>query len=258
VQKTLLAACLTLFCTDASAATPRVVKLTTGEWPPIFSESLPGGGIMNRLIAEAFRLEGVQVQYTYMPWVRSYEVGKTRRFDGTVGLAPNPERLKWFAFSDPVMTADMVFFHRKNHKVSWNTLADLAPDIIGTTKGDYYSDEFAALQKAGKLKIDDSSADEINNLHKLIRGRITLFPIERHVGLYLLQQNFPERERAQITYTNKTFWEAPLHVLINKQTPDGPEILNIFNRGLMKLKNGSAYQRIVNEGMAATPTPKTR
>lgn len=253
--KTLSALILVFQFAAYATAAPRVVTLTTGEWPPFFSESLPGGGIMTRLITEAFRLEDIRVQYTYMPWVRSYEAAKTRKFDGTIGLAPNPERLKWFAFSEPVITADMVFFHHKGLSVRWNTLADLAPYMIGATRGDYYSDEFAALQKAGKLKVDDSGTDEIANFRKLVRGRITLFPIERHVGQYLLNLNFLPQERAQLTYTNKTFWAAPLHILINKQKPDGPVLLKIFNRGLAKLKSSGAYQRIVNEGMAVTPIP---
>lgn len=250
--KVLFAAGLALLCACVGAA-PRVVKLTSGEWPPFFSASLPGGGIMTRLISEAFRVEGIQVQYSYLPWVRAYEVAKTSKFDGTVGLAPNLERLKWYVFSEPVITADMVFFHRKDRVIRWDTLADLAPYVIGTTRGDYYSDEFAALQNAGKLKVDDSSTDETANLRKLLHGRIDLFPIERHVGLYLLHRHFPRYEQGRLTHTRKTFWVAPLHLLINRQTKDGLQLLKSFNSGLAKLKSSGAYQRIVDEGMIAMP-----
>ena len=37
------------------------VLLTTGEWPPYYSQNLPYGGLGNQIIAESFALEGIDV-----------------------------------------------------------------------------------------------------------------------------------------------------------------------------------------------------
>jgi polar amino acid transport system substrate-binding protein len=254
----LLHGLLALLLISSAEAAPRVVRLTNGEWPPFMSNKLPGGGILSRIVAEAFRSVGITVQYTYFPWVRAYEEAKDGHYDGSVGWAPNPERLRWFDYSEVVITADMVFFQRKNHSVRWNTLSDLAPYRIGTTRGDYYSDEFAALQKAGKLKVDESATNEEDNFHKLLRGRIDLFPIERHVGLYLLNLHFPAWARDQLAQDRKPFWVAPLHLVIGHATPQRQELLALFNQGLAKLKASGRYQALVEEGLTAHPPAESR
>ena len=245
-------AALLLVCSPVWAA-PRTIILTNGEWPPFMSARLPGGGSLSRVISEAFRLEGYQVEYRYVPWNRAYEEPKTGRYAGSIGWAPNEERLKWYQFSDPAVTVEMVFFHLKEHSFPWKTLADLSPYLIGVTRADFYSDEFAALTKAGKLHPDPSD-EEMDNFRKLLAGRIDLFPIERSVGLYLLNLNFSGAEQEQIAYDSQSFWQAPLHLIISRKRPDAPALLAAFNRGLKKLKASGDYQRILDAGLKARPT----
>ncbi|WP_051711087.1 substrate-binding periplasmic protein [Andreprevotia chitinilytica] len=226
---------------------PCRITLSNGEWPPFFSEHLKGGGIFSRLVVEAYQQQGITVVYGYRPWVRAYSEAQAGEFDGTVGLAPNPERLNSFLFSDPVVYVEMVFFHRRGRHFSWNTLADLSPYLIGTTRGNFYSDEFDRLHKAGKLRVDESANEEVFNFRKLLNGRVDLFPIDRHVGEYLLKTRFTPQEREQLTYDHKVFWKAPLHLLISRRAKNGPQLISVFNQGLQKMKSSGEYQRIVDD-----------
>lgn len=49
------------------------ITLTNGEWAPYLSESFKYGGFLSRVCSEAFALEGVDVEYEYLPWKRAYE-----------------------------------------------------------------------------------------------------------------------------------------------------------------------------------------
>lgn len=241
-----------LLAASPAWAAPRALILTNGEWPPFMSGNLTGGGSMSRVVSAAFQLEGYAVEYRFVPWSRAYEEPKSGRYAGSIGWAPNEERLKWYVFSDPVLTAEMVFFHRKERSFPWTTLSDLSPYLIGTTRADFYSDEFAALQKSGKLRTDPAD-EEMDNFRKLLAGRIDLFPIERSVGLYLMNLHFSGAEQEQIGYDSHAFWQAPLHLIISRKRPDAASLVTAFNRGLKKLKASGEYQRILDAGLKARP-----
>ncbi len=42
------------------------IRITTGEWPPYISESLPGYGVVSRIVTEAFKLENIRVEFVLL------------------------------------------------------------------------------------------------------------------------------------------------------------------------------------------------
>merc|ERR1711879_299286 len=87
--------------------------LTNGDWPPYFSPQFKYGGFGSRIVTEAFAQAGIDVHYEYLPWKRAYESAKAGKFAGSVGWRKTPQREKYFYFSDPILTQNAVFFHKR-------------------------------------------------------------------------------------------------------------------------------------------------
>lgn len=62
-----------------SAQAAEQVRLTNGEWPPYLGETLPYHGVASRIVAEAFALQGIEVQWEFHPLGALAENGQTRR-----------------------------------------------------------------------------------------------------------------------------------------------------------------------------------
>ncbi|MGL5993751.1 MAG: substrate-binding periplasmic protein, partial [Aeromonas sobria] len=51
-----------------SALWAQPVRLTTLEWPPFTSQSLPDGGITGHIVKRAFAEAGLEVEFDFYPW----------------------------------------------------------------------------------------------------------------------------------------------------------------------------------------------
>ena len=87
------------------------VRIASGEWLPYQSENLKYHGPASRVITEAFALSGIDVEFGYFPWARSYEYAKKGEWDGTFLWFDTSERRKDFFISEPVLNIQYVFFH---------------------------------------------------------------------------------------------------------------------------------------------------
>ncbi|MDW5415204.1 MULTISPECIES: ABC transporter substrate-binding protein [unclassified Iodobacter] len=222
------------------------IRLSNQEWAPYMGKNLASYGIFSKLVLEAFARENVQVSYEFYPNNRTLEVARKGILDGSFGWAISAERQLDLLYTDPVLSANMVFFERVGAKKKWEKLSDLKKSRIGITLGNFYSEEFAQLQKQHVL-ITDTGTDDITGFRKLLAGHIDLFPIDVEVGQYLLQQNFPADKRAQITWQKQAFWIAPMHVVIWNKHPRAEELIARFNLGLKKMKDTGDFQKILDE-----------
>lgn len=232
-------------CQAAPAPRALGVRLSNQEYPPYLGETLPGYGLLSRVVSAAFRLENVRVGYVFYPNNRALESARAGAVDGSLGWAVTPERQRDLLYSDTVMTLRMVFFQRAERTIAWRTLADLAPYRIGVTAGNSYSDEFARLQAGGLLHVE-SAADDLSNFRKLLVGHIDLFPIDAEVGSMLLARQFGVEQRRQLTFSARSFWSAEMHVVISRKSHDAVELVARFNRGLKRLRASGEYARLID------------
>ena len=79
-----------------SARAEKAIRLTTGEWAPYISEKLEHFGLVSRIVTEAFALEGVKVEYIFLPWKRAYQEALIGKYDGSAVWTRNSEREKGF------------------------------------------------------------------------------------------------------------------------------------------------------------------
>lgn len=240
---------LLLFHASFSTNTSTIKELTFSsvEYPPLTGEKLAYGGIITRIVREAFATQGIKVNVVWVPNNRAISGAMYGNYDGTFGWAYTEERAKKLLYSKSVVyNFRMVFFHKKGKYYPWKSLKELAPYTIGATLGNFYSDEFTELQNSNKLKVEFSPSDELN-IRKLSVGRIDLFPMEQEGGIFLINSALPKNKRNKIVYQNNAIWEVPTYLQITKKRSDAKEIIELFDKGYELLKSNGKLQIIINE-----------
>ncbi|WP_372875645.1 substrate-binding periplasmic protein [Pseudomonas sp.] len=148
-----------LLFSGLAAAQP--IQLTTGEWPPFHGEQLPNQGVATRIVSEAFALEGIEVQWQFLPWARALQLAAQGQRNGTAVWRRNPERERLFLFSEPILTTQNHLFHRKQLDFDWQTPADLRGLRLGATRGYFYGQAFEQAEAAGLLNVQRINSDEV-------------------------------------------------------------------------------------------------
>lgn len=241
-MKRLLFCLMALMSGFAMGQAREVVHLANGEWPPYLSENLAHFGIASHIVSRAFELEGIEVKYVFLPWKRAYEAAKAGIYAGTLVWRGSPERERDFWFSDSVFEGQTVFFHHRDLKFDWGQLDDLAGMRIGATLGYQYR-PLETAEREGHVLIERVASDELN-LRKLIHGRIDLFPSDLAVGYATLRALFPSKEREQIRHHALPLEVVSYYLMLNRQDPNHPQLIERFNRGLRKLKESGEYARM--------------
>lgn len=223
------------------------VRLTSGEWPPYLSENIAHFGLVSLLVSSAFTEEGVAVEYGFFPWLRSLELARSGEWDGSVIWLRNSEREHDFLFSDPVYFSCQAFFHRRDRPFDWNCYEDLRGVKIGVSLGYSYGNKFDRMLENGELDVDVAQTDRMN-MNKLLSGRIDIFPINVEIGYYLLRADFPPGLANLVTHHPRLLINnRALHLIVPRGLPRSRTILQVFNRGLKKLHDSGAFDRLVQE-----------
>ncbi|TRO24391.1 transporter substrate-binding domain-containing protein [Ectopseudomonas mendocina] len=235
---------LVLMLSSAQAA--EQVRLTNGEWPPYLGETLPHHGVASRIVAEAFALQGVEVQWEFHPWARSLKMAEQGTRDGSAVWLANPEREQHFHISEPVVESGYYLFHHKTHAFDWNDVADLRGLRIAGTRGYDYGEAFQRAEAAGELEVVRLTGDE-QGLRQLLAGRIDVFPVDKVVGFDLLYKKFSAAERQRLSFHRKPLRSDSLHLLLSREVPGNDELMQRFNRGLNQLRDSGKVSQYLLE-----------
>jgi polar amino acid transport system substrate-binding protein len=243
-MKTLFTAVLTLlslFATVTIAA--ERIRLTNGEWPPYLSEHLPHFGSASHIVEEAFAAVGIEVEYFFSPWKRSYLLAKEGEWDGTLVWVKTPEREQSFYYSDIVITDSEYLFHLKSRELDWRTIEDLKGLTVGATLHTVYP----TLEKGaanGLFRIE--RAGNYDNLYRrLLRKRIDVIPQVLEVGKYYQRTTLSSEERDRITFAKTVIQQRQYHLILSKKREANKHRIELFNEGLSRLRATGRYEEIL-------------
>jgi len=245
MKRVLFHSCLILFILIQTVTVPAEdpLRITVGEWPPYFSESLKYGGVTPHIARQVFALEGIEAEYGWFPWKRGLEYARKGTWDAALGWARTPDREKDLIFSDTILITRNVFFHLKETPFDWQTIDDLSNYRIGGVIGYHYSNSFAAAVRDGRIEVERTSS-ETQSLRKLLAGRIDVFVSNMDVGYFYLNGNFTPEEIARITVHPVPLETNELHLAINRKKENSRELLERFNRGLRQMKETGEFDRM--------------
>ena len=219
------------------------VQIGNGDWSPYQSKSLKQYGFASEIVTEAFKSQGVEVEYKFYPWARSMKLAQSGKLAGTFLWGYKKEREEDFYFSDPIVDISYVFFYLKSNDFDWKGVSDLEGKKIGATVSYSYGKDFDEARKNNLLQIDEAPKDSLN-FEKLVKGRIDIFPNDLDAGLDILRKNHP-KDFNKVAYHKKSLRETPHYLLVSKKHPKAKEILEAFNKGLKEIRAAGKYDQIV-------------
>lgn len=227
------------------------LKISTGVFSPWADENARHKGFVSRVIEEAFRRRGYQVEFFFWPWKRALVAARNGKVDATSFWYKSEEKQKQFYYSEPISEHKEVFFYLKNRTLpEWHSLEDLSGLEIGATRGYTYTDEFWRLKQAGKLTVYEANSDELN-FKKLLAGRIVLFPAAELVGWRVLKQLDPAASD-KVTTLEKPLAKQYGHLLFAKESPQSKALVTEFNAGLKTMKEDGtleSYRKDLRKGI---------
>lgn len=213
---------------------PSQITISTGDYPPFNSQTMKHGGLILRIVTEAFGREGISVDYVFYPWARAYEVSKAGAVDGTAHWYDSEERRRHHLYSTPIFRETIVWFHLKETPFVWSDLESLAGLRIGAVRGYTYTKEFYDLIEAGSLHVEFVSDDD-QNYRKLLARRIDIVPEVVDVGLFLINRTYPPETAQLFTQHSRPFVTNESYLLLSKTKPYAEALMTRFNRGMAAL-----------------------
>lgn len=233
-----------LFTTNVLAET---IRITSGEWEPYLSSYNYQYGFDSHIVTEAFKLEGVTVEWGFFPWQRAYQYAKDGNdWDASCCWWPDDKIKKEFLVSDVITTTSLVFFHLTSYNFHWSSLQDLKGIKIGGTSKYNYGKEFMDAVDAKEINVEFVTKDEFN-YKKLLAGRIQIFLNDPSVGNAQIKNYLSPDEADLLTYNPKKFGVNTLHFIININNKRSNYFLDKFNAGMKKLKASGRYQQMLKD-----------
>ncbi len=221
----------TMWADDGSLTS---LVIVTGNYPPAINETANDKGYISRLVSDSFALEGIEVEFLFVPWARAENMVSRGQEIAVMYYAKSTLRMKSFLFSEPIFEEEWLFFHLKKTKVAWKILTDLSHLKIGATLSYSYSQEFNYLADKNILNVEWVARDN-QNWHKLMAGRIDLFPSVK-TGWYQLAQLYSKKSVELITTNPKALKSQLNYLLFSKPHPKSVYFRDKFNQGFEKLK----------------------
>lgn len=218
------------------------VVLSTLDWQPYIGQTMKNNGYVAAVVKEAFKRNGVEVEFQFHQWTRTVGLAKAGEVDG---YFPEyyAENIKEYAkFSVPFPGGPLVFFKLKNNNVSFSSLEDLKGLKIGVVKGYTNSKDFDEAD----FLLKDPAKDDLTNFKKLAAGRIDLLVADKFVGLELLKDQLPDYVD-EIVFMEKSLEEKDLFVCISKKAVNGAAFLKAFNEGVEQMKGDGTIAKIMAE-----------
>lgn len=234
---------------DADVSEPEAlvpIVIAAGEYPPWLSSEYAGGGFIGQVISESFEHSGYDAKLTFLPWKRGYEKTKSGHYIASAYWYPSKKHEQHFVYSAPIHTESTHFFYHVEKPLKhWKKLSDLSDFKIGATDGYTYTEAFWKASQLGVIDTEIANRDSLN-MAKLLRGRIELFPVEKHLGLALIKSNANPNGASLIEYHPKPLLKSTGHLLFSKAHPDAQTALQAFNLGLVKLRESGRYDKLLS------------
>jgi polar amino acid transport system substrate-binding protein len=234
---------LNIFCLLSFAAENTIHLVTGNNYPPFTDESLPQRGMVTEIVEAAFQEMGYQAIITFRPWKRGYEETKKGVFAGTFPYIKTEERQQEFYYSQPINTVYTRIFVTKASSIK--RIEDLPGQRICIPLGYGVSKEFDELLRQNAFKHEVNPVDLEGCLRMMLSGRKDFFIINEINGWMTIQNTFQTKEHFRALDT--IFEEETHHLIVPKTHPDGEKMLELFNRGLERMRHKGALQEIINK-----------
>lgn len=218
---------------SANTAKP-LLKLSTLEWPPYTSPSLPGQGETSRLLRQVFQAMGYQVQIQVMPWTDAMAVVKQRQgFDGFFPEYPLSEPN--LVQSAAIGYSELGLVEPVKSPLLLTSMQQLAGLKIGVVEGYLNMSELDVLIDAGHI-VPIRHRNDRDNILQVMAGKLDAAVIDKRVLQHLLKHDADLALRADEVQFSQSFIEHRSLHLVLPDTVENKLLLQQFNQTLLQFK----------------------
>lgn len=222
------------------ATASETVRLATLNWLPYIGQDLEAEGYAADVIRTALERSGYSVTFYYMPWGRAVDMVSKGSYNGLCPAYYTEERAEKFSMSDPFPAGPLLFAKRRDARIDFNSLRDLAPYKIAVVRGYANTKAFDTAEYLQKsFTIDDRTG-----YRRLLFGRVDLWLADKFVAQYTMSQHLPERAD-EITFIEKPLAVKKLYVAFSKSKPNYKALTQAFNAGLKSVLNDGTLEKIL-------------
>lgn len=217
-----------LACSAQAQAPPKLMRLSTLEWPPYTGALLPQGGLSTRVTSVVAKAAGYRLVTASFEWSTTVEKGeKDPNFDGYFPEYYTQVREQACHLSQPIGTSVLGLASLRSAPIQWNGLGELSGYRLGVVDGYSNGEEFDQRVKEKRQPVELAPSDALN-VNKLRNGRIKGIVIDKNVLDYTLSL-LGGADR--IGFSTRPIAELDLHVCF-RRTPAGLAMRDAFDAAL--------------------------
>lgn len=232
---------------SAASAMAQTIKIGIADWPPYVESEHIAYGLIPEIVQLAFLQEDVVVEFVlFESWADCTEALNNGVIDASAPYTPTKARRETMRFSErPIIELTTAVFCLRNSAAQVpdvNLFADqkaFTGLIIGGTRGYFYED----LLKNTNIVY---TAKSYTNFQKLYLGKVDLVIENELIGWHTLSQLFPySLSRFYELRNSKEIHDG--HLVVDRDNPVGPSLLQIFDRGLNTLQQNGTYTELIQK-----------
>lgn len=215
---------------------------------PLLVKKHSESGIIIKMIKDIYAAHNIDVVIEWDTVKNVLDKLEKNKADFSLGHRKTLSREQKFIFSSaPLIRSSTLFFHLKSSSFSWTTINDLTKIKIGAIAGTIsMGEQFLEAEKKQKIDVARFENQE-QNFRNLFAGKIDVAVGTPIIINSILKNNFTEEQRNQIVTNQKPLSSYSFYTIFSKDT--APEIIDIYNTGMKKLKENGEYYRIINSAL---------
>jgi len=236
-----IALALLLWLAPSPAGASDTLHLDANESPPIWSASMPNGGMGGEIIQAIAKAADLHIVIDFKPLQRMIEDDTNNDLGNPYFFLHNQSfaaiipiaiyHVSIFSYTAPSQTPRSLDIH---------TLQDLKGYKVGILKGTLVNR--SAFERAGVVFEESYSPQSM--FKKLAKGRIDLV-IETHVvGRQIIRDLFPDAQE-HFHSTTLPHSASPIAIHIATQQPHAHRIADALKRGLQQIRASGEYGKII-------------
>ncbi|MDX1737294.1 MAG: transporter substrate-binding domain-containing protein [Alphaproteobacteria bacterium] len=232
---------LNLFMHTAYAE-KRDISITTLDFSPYISETLPNNGWAWEVAYEALLSQGYRAHLEILPWARAVKMVEIGRYDALYMANYNEERNSWAIFSDPVGQEITVPFKLKARNLEITNIQEMRNLRVSSLRGAHVTNKVAEMGV-----ITDPTTDIKSGITRVYQGRSDLFIADKFVTMHLIKTEMPSNYYDSIEPLDFAVDSNHLHLAFSRKIPDHMELVSAFNKGLTHLRETGLYDAILKK-----------
>lgn len=230
-------AVLLLIVSGGIQAEPAVIRFQSTVTSPIWSPTLPDGGMGGAILHLLSTAANVRYEIEYLP-VKRFQQSSATYLVGDPYILTNQ---KPYAVLPILLFRSAFFFYQPHHPaIAVHSLSDLKGHTLGVLRGTVEDKYYFTSQG---IKVEENDSIE-SLLKKLKKGRVDLCILVKISGIHTIKQLFPQ-EQKNFAFVEIPKSERPIALIIDQNTPDGKIIAARYRKVLHKTLYSRKYHEIL-------------